>query len=333
MSCSIFLCLSFHLYKEIYFKEEGTLTKKTKSRAYLLHLDEAFIIGATVLHDIGMASSSMVEEEQYIWHFLLSTHFLLLLRKSVKALPESRATRIYSILVILISGRFLRGWHQGGINWTNHPDISKWLELRGQECVKSTQLVACLLVIFLSFGALCHLKTKRKVVIATGLSLLGPSYLVLMQMISYQETSSAPMLAQKIYFLVGVLSAGAVAVIPWLMLTLKADKCVGCGFRLLTTFPHDKGVEIQLQEIRDSLYVIGWVHVFCWCLLQLLLQQPINAMPIFFLLMQIYASMIHASNAAVPSNRQWVQVSYSTIVYKFFAPFLFQLFLYSLVVS
>jgi ethanolaminephosphotransferase len=53
--------------------------------------------------------------------------------------------------------------------------------------------------------------------------------------------------------------------------------------------------------------------MFCWCLLQLLLQQPINSLPMLLLLVQILASMIYSSYSGV-HHKQWVEVSYSIIL-------------------
>jgi ethanolaminephosphotransferase len=51
----------------------------------------------------------------------------------------------------------------------------------------------------------------------------------------------------------------------------------------------------SLVEFRDSSYLIGLAYIICWCLLQLLLQQPINSMPILLLLVQILSSMLYFS--------------------------------------
>lgn len=53
--------------------------------------------------------------------------------------------------------------------------------------------------------------------------------------------------------------------------------------------------------------MIGWAYIFCWCLLQLLLQQPINAMPILLLLVQILTSLLHFSYSGL-HHKEWVEV-------------------------
>lgn len=113
------------------------------------YLDETFVLGVILILIISMGSSSLVEEEQYIWHFMASTLHLLLLRKAIQSSVHSfckeqnkrSGLQMSSICVLLSSGRILRGWHQGGVNWTNLPDISKWLEQAGSDNVKSVQLV------------------------------------------------------------------------------------------------------------------------------------------------------------------------------------------------
>ncbi|KAJ6420247.1 hypothetical protein OIU84_030207 [Salix udensis] len=95
-------------------------------------VNEIFLLGVMLILVMSMASSSMVEEEQYIWHFVLSTSYVLFLRKAVQPLASGSAKslfklmkgqterydiRISSIILLLISGRILRGWHQGGVNW------------------------------------------------------------------------------------------------------------------------------------------------------------------------------------------------------------------------
>lgn len=54
--------------------------------------------------------------------------------------------------------------------------------------------------------------------------------------------------------------------------------------------------------------MIGWAYIFCWCLLQLLLQQPINAMPILLLLVQILTSLLHFSYSGL-HHKEWVEIS------------------------
>ncbi|KAL1183082.1 hypothetical protein V6Z11_A02G157400 [Gossypium hirsutum] len=125
-------------------------------------LDETFILSVILILVSSMTSSSMVEEEQYIWYFLISTFYLLLLRKTAQSLCAVRFQssfftqngqsregyfRMCFVFLLLTSGRVLRGWHQGGVNWTSLPDISKWLEQAGSQHVKSLQLISAFLLL------------------------------------------------------------------------------------------------------------------------------------------------------------------------------------------
>jgi len=94
-------------------------------------------------------ASSFVEEEQYTWNFLTSTLYLIFLIKTVQAMlkgsnsilvhraeeksfdgnyflyatsyeltPDKRdGYKLCTILIVLVAGRVIRAWHQGGINW------------------------------------------------------------------------------------------------------------------------------------------------------------------------------------------------------------------------
>jgi ethanolaminephosphotransferase len=65
---------------------------------------------------------------------------------------------------------------------------------------------------------------------------------------------------------------------------------------------------IHLHGINHSVFLTGITCTMFWCLLQLLLQQPINAIPVLLILLQLISSVIHFSlNKSL--HRQWVQVS------------------------
>lgn len=319
LSSGVLLCLLFHLNKAV---EGEAKLPKLENSPHLLGLDTAFILAATIGNAVSMISSSMVEEEQYNWHFLTSAHFLLLLRETLQAFPAMTGQssnqnprtgcRVHYVLLLLISGRILRGWHQGGVNWTNLPDISKWLELRGNDYVKYTQIVALLLVMGLSLFALSLIWKSTKVISVVILSLLLPGFLVLKHIIEYRDdrlTSSsniASLSAQKIYSILIVISVGTVVASPWFILVKK--KFSNCSIGCSKSAACDITMKVPLRDIRDPLYVIGWALLLCWCLVQLLLQQPVNSMPLSVLLFQIYLMMLYSHTG--PPQKQWVQVNY-----------------------
>ena len=61
--------------------------------------------------------------------------------------------------------------------------------------------------------------------------------------------------------------------------------------------------------IKDCLYASGMMYIFGWCLLQLLLQHPVNSMPIALLLVQIIATIYYVSLGG-SDVKQWVEVMF-----------------------
>ncbi|KAA8546732.1 hypothetical protein F0562_003161 [Nyssa sinensis] len=316
------------LLLQVFLGEKQRLSH-IKNNMHKWHLDETFILAIILILVLSMGSSSMVEEEQYIWHFVTSTFYLVLLRKTIQSLTagtvqssssviKGQRKRIYiqmcSIIVLLFSGRILSGWHQGGVNWTHLPDISKWLRQAGSDHVKLIQLVSGLLVISLGLCTVSLLRSKRKFAMVLGFIFLIPGLLILQHIMKYQESAllasgdGATLTAQVIYAILGIFTIGTVIGLPWLM-PVKNPK-TSSSYRLYLSTNDLTYIQTKflLVGFRDSTYLIGWVYIFCWCLLQLLLQQPINSMPILLLLVQILASMSYSSNSDL-QHRQWVEVA------------------------
>ncbi|XP_058010343.1 GPI ethanolamine phosphate transferase 2 isoform X2 [Hevea brasiliensis] len=249
LSCLIFLGLITCMSREVYTGEKQHLSGSSNSKIRWC-LDEAFILGVVLILVMSMGSSSMVEEEQYIWNFVISTLYLLLLRKAVqshsgrsgsalflKAQNKRSDFQLCAIFLLLISGRILRGWHQGGVNWTHLPDISKWLEQAGSNLIRSIQLTSGLLMMGLGLFALFLFVTNTKLVRVVALFFLISGFLVL-----------------------------------W-----------------------------HIMEYQDNEFVSSDYHAT-------LLAQPINSMPIFLLLMQIFTSMLYYSSSG-PQNKEWLEVA------------------------
>lgn len=332
LSCLILLSLIFSFYKEVYnMKMQQCFDSK-----YSMHtwsLDETFVLGVILILVVSMGSSSMVEEEQYIWHFVTSTLNMLLLRKMMQSLPVEASRSLFrlrkgnkkiafqmcSIFVLIISGRTLRGWHQGGVNWTYLPDISKWLEKAGSNHVKSIQLVSGLLMISLCLFALSLSGSRRKIGLVVGFSFLMFGLLVLQHIQKYQDNIfassnyNATLLVQVIFAGLGIATIGTFVAYPWLM-PICISKIYSSHHSFMSgSVPFEIQYEYPLLELKNSLYLIGWAYLSCWCLLQLLLQQPINALPMLLLFVQILASLIYASNGGV-HHKQWVEVSFGIIL-------------------
>ncbi|KAI7754134.1 hypothetical protein M8C21_014878, partial [Ambrosia artemisiifolia] len=283
LSCVMFLGLLFKLAQEFY---PNVQTRK-------FQLSEVLVGGIIVIIVLSMGSSSLVEEEQYLWHFMTSTFNLVLLHQTIKSTTGNRSSRLFSIAVILISGRILKGWHQGGVNWTHLPDISKSLEICGSPCLKPLQIISILCVISLCLYTLSSLRARGNFVILIGLSYLCIGLLVLQYVIKYQgsETGTsgkdAILAIQLIYGLIITSVTATVIASPWFMSFQSKD--------LVTV-------------LKDSLYLIGITYVFGWCLLQLLLQQPVNSMVISLLLVQIVATIYYVSRGD-SDVKQWVEIA------------------------
>lgn len=328
LSCLVFIGLLLWLDQEVYLCQMHHLSD-LKNNMHKWHLEETYVLAIIFILVLSMGSSSMVEEEQYIWHFLTSTFYLVLLRKAiqspiagvaqslitlVKGQNRRRSSQIFFIILILLSGRIMRGWHQGGVNWAHLPDISKWLEQAGRDYVKYIQLVSWLLVISLGLYSLSLFRTKKYFVMVIAFLFLVPAMLVLRHILKYQDSAfaasshGATSMAQIIYAVLGILTCGAVFALPWLIPVQNPKIFSTHDVCWSNNFLADVRRKFLLVGFRDCAYVIGWAYMLCWCLLQLLLQQPINSMPILLLLVQILASICYCSNSGL-HLKQWVEVA------------------------
>ncbi|KAL4376114.1 hypothetical protein GQ457_02G016500 [Hibiscus cannabinus] len=290
--------------------------------------DETFIVSVVLILVTCMTSSSMVEEEHYTWYFLISTFYLLLLRKTAQSLssvglqsffPMQKGQsgegffRICCCFLLLISGRILRVWHQGGVNWTSLPDISKWLEQAGSQYVKPLQLMSAVLVISIGLFALFSIESRGKCLQMVRLSFLISGLLVLLHITRYQDYAfsstnyGATFLVQIIYAILGAVTIGTVVALPWLI-PLSTSKIFPADNTFSPPFFPSIQEKFPLVELRDTLYVVGWAYVLCWCLLQLLLQQPINTTPILLLLLQIVAG-VHYFARSGTHHKEWVEIA------------------------
>ncbi|GLU20549.1 hypothetical protein SLE2022_367420 [Rubroshorea leprosula] len=316
ISCMMLLSLIFGLVRDVYLPANRQMSNSTDSTERWSLVDE-FVLGVILILIISMGSSSMVEEEHYIWHFVLSTYYLLLLRKSAQSLTTIGMQNSFSlfkgekgknylwlpfVIMLLISGRILRGWHQGGVNWTSLPDISKWLEQSGSDLVKLVQLISAILVISLGLFALLLVGSMGKLFMMVKFSFLISGLLVLLHILKYQDDTlassnfGATFLAQTIYAILGTATLGTVVALPW-VIPLTISK-MSSNLKILSPSSVSVGIQdnFPVAELRDTLYMSGWAYVIFWCLLQLLLQQPINSTPILLLLLQILASILYYSS-------------------------------------
>ncbi|XP_054809274.1 GPI ethanolamine phosphate transferase 2 isoform X2 [Prosopis cineraria] len=290
-------------------------------------MDEAFILLGIKILVISMGSSSMIEEEHYIWHFLSSSIILIFIRKRLQSFePNSKyeylnlikgeikrsGVEMSLLFLILFCGRILRGWHQGGVNWTNLPDISKWLEQDGSHFMKLIQLISCVLITCLGLFALYLMRYKTKVVLMVGFSFVMLGILISRHVMRHQDmfassSNDATLSIQIIYVTMGITTVVVVVALPWITRMQSPEMCSRWISSKLTALPDEIQNMTPILEFTATLYVIGCLYVTFWCLLQLLLQQPINAMPVLLLFMQVLASMLIFSSSEL-NCEQWVEI-------------------------
>lgn len=328
LSCLILLSLILCTCREVYSVQEMQCSQANDG-VYELPLEETLVLAVILIFVICMTSSSMVEEEHYIWHYMTSTLYLVLLRKMAQLLTADCSLlrgqnkkckfQMLSVVMLLVCGRILRGWHQGGVNWAYLPDISKWLEQAGSNHVKAFQLISGVLVISSGLCALSLLKSRKIIVQVVRFSFIASGLLVMLHIIKYQDSTfgssnyGATLLAQIIYVALGSVTVGTVISLPWLMPIWTSEMDSSPSIYSSTLFPSDVQNSYPIVQVRDALYGIGWTYILCWCLLQLVLQQPINSMPVSLLLVQITASMVYFAYSGL-QTKEWVEVRYNVIL-------------------
>ncbi|KAL0423152.1 UNVERIFIED_CONTAM: GPI ethanolamine phosphate transferase 2 [Sesamum radiatum] len=234
LSCLGLMSLTFLFTREVNFKGSRDISH-TDNNIWKWHLEENFVLAVIFILILSMGSSSMIEEEQYIWHYMTSSLYLILLRKTIQSMKNGstltlaaeqrkiRSHHIYYIVAVLISGRILRGWHQGGVNWSYLPDIAKLLEQAGTAHIKSLQLLSLVLVITICLAVLLPLGLRRRVSMLLVLVYLFPVLLILKQILRLQDSTfgsssiGSTTMIQIIYAFLGTSSVGILLGTPWLM--------------------------------------------------------------------------------------------------------------------
>ncbi|KAI5413572.1 hypothetical protein KIW84_057950 [Lathyrus oleraceus] len=99
-----------------------------------------------------------------------------------------------------------------------------------------------------------------------------------------------------------------VLVLPWIMPMKTREMCSKWNLYMSASVPAEVHNMTPIFVLRDSLHVTGCVYITSWCLLQLLLQRPINAMPLLLLNVQILAYMLAFSSCG-SHHKQWVEIT------------------------
>jgi ethanolaminephosphotransferase len=337
MSCLFLMGAVSRLFKGQSLSQTDQLSESYLEQRW--HLDEVFILTGIFLYVISLGSSSFVEEEQYTWNFLTSTLYLIFLIKTVQSmLKGSNSTLVHgaeeksfdgnnflcatsyeltpgkrdgyklcTVLIVLVAGRVIRAWHQGGINWVHFPDISKLLAQADSCIVKSLQTISVLAVVALYSVSLMLLRARSKVVIGVWLSHISCGLLVLLHIWENQINTSLPInhsttsIARLFYAIASVSISATVLASPWIfpIYSTEAKPASSSDSNLVK--------DIDSHGISDSVFLTGITYTVFWCLLQLLLQQPINAIPLLLIFLQTVSSVVHFSLDKT-LHKQWVQV-------------------------
>lgn len=232
-------------------------------------------------------------------------------------LPDNRASlwteighkqfKILCLLVVLICGRILRGWHQGGVNWSHLPDISTWLQKSGASYIKAFQIASMFLTIILSsFSLLVQSLTSLFLVgilmgyFISGLLILLHGFPTMMAS-SYLDNSML-----KIFYVIHLIMVINVLASPWFVNLSHKKTTRRAEFGLKSSLDCRTGNVVTLG-IQNCSYLIGAVFTSSWCFLQLLLQHPFNTMPMSLLLLQLYASSAYFISDGT-FRKQWVEV-------------------------
>ncbi|GAB2226125.1 hypothetical protein Drorol1_Dr00021917 [Drosera rotundifolia] len=322
LSCLMFLSLLYQLcFHWLLERHRDSGMQGTM----LCSAEEVFAVIAVLILVLSMGSSSMVEEEQYTWHFMASTFSILLLRRAVKCIPTGRekflgkvangrsSSQIFCIFVLLIVARIIRGWHQGGVNWTYLPDISKWLEKAGSSYVKSIQLFSLLLLIGWNLLAFSSSTSRRSFTVLVKLSFFCSGLLVLQHLLKYQDDAlaassyGATLVTQIIYAVLAISTFITVLASPWLASVSISAKGSTCYTNQAASLTREVKTSSISAFIRGNSYMSGWTYIFSWSLLQLLLQKPTNSAPILSLLLQIQVIFIYFKNDGL-NRKPWVEV-------------------------
>ncbi|RLM80122.1 GPI ethanolamine phosphate transferase 2 isoform X1 [Panicum miliaceum] len=336
MSCLFLMGAVSRLFKGQSLSQTDQLSESYLEQRW--HLDEVFILTGIFLYVISLGSSSFVEEEQYTWNFLTSTLYLIFLIKTVQSMLKGSNSKLVhgaeeksfdgnnflcatsyeltpgkrdgyklcTVLIVLVAGRVIRAWHQGGINWVHFPDISKLLAQADSCIVKSLQTISVLAVVALYSVSLMLLRARSKVVIGVWLSHISCGLLVLLHIWENQINTSLPInhsttsITRLFYAIASVSISATVLASPWIfpIYSTEAKPASSTDSNLVK--------DIDSHGISDSVFLTGITYTVFWCLLQLLLQQPINAIPLLLIFLQTVSSVVHFSLDKT-LHKQWVQ--------------------------
>lgn len=367
-SLVLLLGISFRVCKALSEMSE-CLALKIEKQKHTGKLEKIIAVFGICIHVLSLGASSLVEEEQYTWHFLLSTLFITLIHRACQVwnsqpeekieffwsqdplklrgnfnyqCPNSNMERpnttsrlncehekslhdqqfstcqLLAIMLVLIAGRLLRSWHQGGVNWVYLPDIAKWLDYSGPHVTKSLQIASVLTVMLIGFSFFLAVKPRKffQYFVATNILTCGISILLFVLWHQDQNMPSLDywptLMARLVYTSLGLTALTTLLVFPWTISLPNSSSLVVSKSQKPGVFVGSEsfsGITKNYIEAGtgNCISFVGMVYILCWCLLQLLLQQPVNACPIVILLLQLISMANYFYNSR-SHHKEWVMV-------------------------
>lgn len=329
ISSMIFVSISFWVNKEI----NGRLGLQ------IWKLENLFSLIGIGGHALSLNSSSLVEEEQFTLYFLVVTIWFLFLRKTCQhakpcdtstqfksfartcnMLPSSLSfekcdnstrkwpqaevtTQVFAIFMVLVTGKIVRSWHRSGVNWAHLVDIAKWMEQGDASILFGAHLLSLTAAVVISWWLVLQQTPRNVMQKACACSLTLSGLLIMAYTVRAKDTGMGHddnisiKLAQLVYSTLGFTTLSAIVFTPWFISFFGKDVAKD-GF--------DRALTVKFQE---SLNFIGKVIISCWCLLQLLLQQPVNSVPMVILLVQLICCLIFF-NLTGSTYSLWLKVSH-----------------------
>ncbi|CAK9199286.1 unnamed protein product [Sphagnum jensenii] len=328
-------------------------------------VEEIFALGGIFIHAFSLASSSLVEEEQYTWHFLLSSLSLAFIRQTLQSNPSSCDSKgqdfemlqpdlllfqgekdvngllketegdglnsdfrtpteslthtefywtftleIFPLLLILTTGRLLRAWHRSGVNWTYLPDIAKWLD-EGNPAISSTLTYVSLCFVSIVGSGLVLFPLPKQllrqaIVVCLGVATILISLFKKLAISggSVNVDNLPTLIARVVFGVLSFTSVSAFVCFPWVVPLPPRSATTQSGCPMREQRWDAVVLEAGVQSALDS---IGKVLISCWCLLQLLLQQSVNAGPVALLFLQLLI-VVHYLRQTRLRHSYWLSV-------------------------
>ncbi|KAG8373430.1 hypothetical protein BUALT_Bualt11G0023500 [Buddleja alternifolia] len=191
LSCLGLMSLVFLFGQEVDFKKSLHLSHKG-------HLDEIFIVATIFVLILGMGSSSMIEEEQYIWHFMTSSMYLILLRRTIQTITSCSHLAYYIIgilslhllslvLVVIIYCIYVIGWFQNP-SWLLHYTFISHVQIMiGKAFIFLFELDYCILFYLLFIVEFMATSIRRSNQLSVSFQVYNCSHFVLPSLFVYQH--------------------------------------------------------------------------------------------------------------------------------------------------